>query len=611
MARKSKNEVEENQVNGDVIILVPSEAEESSINQEADNSEKGGENSEELTEANAQTDQENYSDEENSEYETEQEEYVEEDISEKKSNVSKGKKYRIISEIVTTVIVLITTLVLFIISAAFINPNRNDGNHSNALLNLYYIIFILFSIFVIGICVILKLNTYSMINFYNKIIHKDGHYSSLSSSRKNINNICNAYKKSFIVSGDEDYHKTRANSDLYFGVDTWLQDMNFFPLQTFLKIIPGTFIGFGILGTFIGFTSGIEGMNFNTNDMTEIMKSVQLLLGGVSTAFNTSIVGVLASVYLNFVVIHPFLNRINGISKDLCDYLDSKFYVTEVDAMAILDENHNLKPFPVTMNEMMSKLETVASNINHLGNTVGSQVTQSIKNTMDETIEGIIRGEINKLKEEFSTIIETLKECSAYLQAAPQNIKEAAGVMKTTSADVYDSYLNTMNEISDVMNKVNEAMDKLPGNLLAVTGSIDTTSQKIIDNTEAFSQSFDRSTMALAQTSELSARMVQSYEAQVAVIGNSAAQIEKVISESNQVTKTSKELLEGYTTVDEHLAKIFAEVNKNTEKYSSILSDSLIGYFKQFQDATKDISKQFAEATMQLSEEIAKLNSRK
>ena len=529
-----------------------------------------------------------------------------------------------------TIFVFVFTFILWILSVKLIKPNSD----SHSLYKIYFGVYIAFSLFVLLICCFLKIHTISMQKFYRNFLSCNGKYSNLSSKSKRINRICEAYKNSFLVSGDEDYHKTRANSDLYFGSDTWLQDINPLPLQVFLKIIPSTFIGFGILGTFIGFSLGLDEINVVDADMKSITDGVQLLLNGLKNAFNTSIVGVFASVYLNFIVIHPFLNKLGNVSKQLCDYLDCKFYVTEVDAMAILDENHNMKPFPVVMNEVMSKLENVSSNINHLGNTVGSQVTDSIRQTLDDTIEGIIRGEINKLKEELGSIIDTLKDCSSQLQAAPENLKEASGIMRNTSLDLielfkkqseesraalvqtideninskFENYLHTMNEISSVMAKVNEGMEKLPANFLSITDSIDATSQRIVSNSDALSMAFNQSTQTLANTTEITDKIVKAYESQVSVIDNSAAQIEKVINESNQVTRNSKELLDGYSSVDEHLAKIFAEINKSTEKYSSILSENLTSYFQRFHDATKDISKQFADATLQLSEEIEKLN---
>jgi hypothetical protein len=233
-------------------------------------------------------------------------------------------------------------------------------------------------------------------SFSKRITENKGRYSSLNSNNKKVNDVCIAYKKSFLVSDDEDYHKTRANSDLYFGPETWLQDTNPLPLQAFLKIIPGTFIGFGILGTFIGFAGGLSSINIS--DSQSLFDSVQQLLNGLRNAFNTSIVGMLASMFCNFVLIHPLFNKLDSVSKEFCDYLDNLFYVTEVDAMAIVDENNNKIPFPVVLTQILTRLEGVSSNINSMGLTIGDQVTKSVKETLDKTIEKIIKEEIEKLK---------------------------------------------------------------------------------------------------------------------------------------------------------------------------------------------------------------------
>ena len=60
--------------------------------------------------------------------------------------------------------------------------------------------------------------------------------------------------------------------------------------------------------------------------------------------------------------------------------------------------------------------------------------------------------------------------------------------------------------------------------------------------------------------------------------------------------------------MDINIAKIFNQINENTEGYSKIIGDSLEKYLKGFKDATKDISKQFADATLALSEEVRRLN---
>ena len=66
--------------------------------------------------------------------------------------------------------------------------------------------------------------------------------------------------------------------------------------------IPGTLTGLGILGTFIGLITGISTIGFSSVDAA--LESISVLLGGIETAFFTSISGVILSILFNI------LNRI-------------------------------------------------------------------------------------------------------------------------------------------------------------------------------------------------------------------------------------------------------------------------------------------------------------
>ncbi|MGE5580224.1 MAG: hypothetical protein ACM3WU_09300 [Bacillota bacterium] len=59
-------------------------------------------------------------------------------------------------------------------------------------------------------------------------------------------------------------------------------------------LLPGVFTGLGILGTFLGLVWGLGGMS--VADATAIRGSIEILIDGMSTAFNTSILGLVASL---------------------------------------------------------------------------------------------------------------------------------------------------------------------------------------------------------------------------------------------------------------------------------------------------------------------------
>lgn len=490
---------------------------------------------------------------------------------------------------------------LLILALVFIRPNSN----SDLFYWIYIIIFILFSAGVFFCCYLTNKSISDLKDFFVNIQNNKWRYSSLNSENTKINDICDAYKKSFLISGDDDYHKTRANSDLYFGSETWMQDMNYFPVQSFLKIIPGAFIGFGILGTFIGFAGGLS--TINISDSQNLLNGVQNLLDNLKYAFNTSIVGVLASMYLNFFMIHPLFHKLERISKDLCDNLDMHFYVTEVDAMAIIDENNNRKPFPVVLTEILTGLQGVSSNINEMGLAIGNQVTTSVKETLDKTIENIIKAEITKLKEEMNSSIELLRECQTHLQNAPQHLKDAAINIENSSKNAVEIFEKFSNEIIDIKN----AISLMPDDFRNVNTSIRTTIDKLSENQANLSNAISESTYAFDKTTEISKALSASYEEQTSKLNHMVSTFTNLLKEYKEVSKESKELLSGFKGMDKQIAEIFSQINVNTEAYGKIIADSLETYFKDFQNATKDVSKKFADATLALSEEVARLNSSK
>ena len=116
-------------------------------------------------------------------------------------------------------------IILALLAVCFIRPNKN----SDAFYYVYFILFIAFTAGVFFCCCLAEKSVSALHMFFTDMHGNKWRYSSMKSEKKEINDICDAYKKSFLISGDEDYHKTRANSDLYFGSETWLQDMNVLP----------------------------------------------------------------------------------------------------------------------------------------------------------------------------------------------------------------------------------------------------------------------------------------------------------------------------------------------------------------------------------------------
>ena len=571
----------------------------------------------------------------------------------KKTSKEEAKVSKLFDGKISFTIRMILAIVLFIGAAIAIKPTNDDVFYK-----WYFILFIGFSLVVLACCCIAQFDISLLWKFYRNFKTSRGRREDLESKEisknKHVREICKAYSESFLQ--NETYNKTRSNADLYFGGETYFNDMNTLPIQAFLKIIPGTFIGFGILGTFIGFAGGLSSINIS--DSQSLLNGVQNLLDGLKNAFNTSIVGVLASMFLNFVLIHPLFNRLDRCSKILCDYLDTKFFVSEVDAMQVtLTKNNRTQtfPFPQTMGELYTMLEQVASNINQMGATVGDQVTQSVKATLDKTIEKIIKEEIKKLKEEMNSSITLLQECQKHLQNAPAHLKEAAEKMQAAAVnndelfkrqnqdsveayskvvelslanykqkledytksveetfnnlnDKFASYAKTVEETSEEMLNIKNTLALMPEDFSNVDKSIQTTTEKLSANQTTLENALSESTQAFDKTTEISESLTEAYESQSKKIEEMISKFTDVLNEYKETSKESKELLAGFKGMDEQIAQIFEHINENTKAYSDVIGNSLTNYLNSFTEATKDVSAKFADATDALREEVEKLN---
>ena len=70
------------------------------------------------------------------------------------------------------------------------------------------------------------------------------------------------------------------------------------------EITPGILTSLGILGTFLGLVLGLSGLNLNAADTSALLAAMEKLIGGMSTAFLTSIAGVVASIFFNLLNTH-------------------------------------------------------------------------------------------------------------------------------------------------------------------------------------------------------------------------------------------------------------------------------------------------------------------
>jgi len=84
------------------------------------------------------------------------------------------------------------------------------------------------------------------------------------------------------------------------------------------EITPGLLTSLGILGTFMGLVMGLSGLNLNAADTSALLSAMEKLIGGMSTAFLTSIAGVVASLFFNLLNTH-YTNKCQKAIDRFCE----------------------------------------------------------------------------------------------------------------------------------------------------------------------------------------------------------------------------------------------------------------------------------------------------
>ena len=331
--------------------------------------------------------------------------------------------------------------IVFIFREGLLFTNGELNFQENSIYKIMFCIFFAISIIVPIVLLILVANT-------KKNTRKFGNDKEFYGN-SNFAKIWKVYAETFEPLQYANKKISRANADLYFTVESTTNLLGI-PLAEVLKIISGTFIGLGILGTFIGFSNAISA-DFSIQSIKTI-EDLNPIFSGLKTAFSSSIVGVFCSVIYNFFVVHAISQELSDSVKKLSDDIDKEYYKSETEIIVTeLHKNDEKNAnFVNSMNSLTNSLNTASSEFN-----------KTVKNIKDLNSE--LKNSIEKLQNEFKT------EISKFTETISSELK---------------------NNLSDFEKSVNNFSNKISDSTLTITNSVDSVS-KIPEKLELIKESFD------------------------------------------------------------------------------------------------------------------------
>ena len=354
--------------------------------------------------------------------------------------------------------------------------------------------------------------------------------------------------------------------------------------------VPALLVGLGILGTFIGLVWGlIPFSDIDFKETNQIQEAIKKLLSGVSTAFVTSVWGMLTSLLFNGLEKWR-ISRVNRAIASLQRALDRLFTLKIAEEIAyqqqieLEQQTAALKSFStdladrikIAMDNIMSeRLENLHQGLTqlHNQNAQGRQeiiqelhnAPEAFSNAMAEQLAPSLNNlntavkELREQKEESSTdairqlVEEFQKSLSGSATAQMETLAETVSKMS-------EGLITLPDQMTRMIGSVQEQIDQTRG-LLASTSEEQTGQMKnMMDGMlNAFQSAIDTQQSGLSETTNRSIQTLQSTIAELQQSLTSTAS--QTATESEAMTNRMRELLElAANRTDEQLAQRMADI---------------------------------------------------
>ena len=352
------------------------------------------------------------------------------------------------------------------------------------------------------------------------------------------------------------------------------------------EITPGILTSLGILGTFLGLVLGLSGLNLNAADTSALLAAMEKLIGGMSTAFLTSIAGVVASILFNLLNTH-YTNK--------CEKAINRF--CEVFSLYAL-------PKPVSQETAMLTLQQeqtayIRQAVEDVSQKMAVQMEQSIlramlpvQRSMDNFILASTQAQVegvdriaqvfvqrmnNVLAGEFDRLRQVLRETGAEQQKAQQDMRAATEAIAQMTQDVVN-----MHQLSQ---GVLEHFRDYVADMDASRAHVEETNQKTLDLLAAMNKTSGQQAMYLAKLQDYQAALTANQQ-------QYAAWTDKFLASAQEQTRiTAKEmdrvveqLHEGAQALSGSYDTFTRQTQENLAKTTALFDESITTSIRQMNE---------------------------
>lgn len=333
--------------------------------------------------------------------------------------------------------------------------------------------------------------------------------------------------------------------------------------------LAGVFAGIGILGTFVGLFLGLLGIETQTDD--QLLTGVRQLLGGMSMAFVTSIVGI------SFSLVWLLLDRVsyNGLRRQVGQFFDavrSRFPVRSVESVLLESLALGVEQKTILQNLGTDLASAFQEAINEGLTQEISPALDSIAETLDKVSSSVQEQQVEALGD----LVEEFQE--QLLAAAGKQFEEFAGAIKTAT------------EWQERVNRDVGALFERVGTLSQQTARLLENSSHAADlflnSLEALRESHETTATAAADLrtmAERTATISEQLGAQVNVFAEANAEIREAMAQQiDSVGEQVNRLALFWGDLREHLDGLAENLQASLLEFTNVSQEKLGEIFARF-----------------------------
>lgn len=346
-----------------------------------------------------------------------------------------------------------------------------------------------------------------------------------------------------------------------------------------LKALSSALVGLGILGTFVGLAFALIGVDFSFDNQEIAMTTIETLIGGMKSAFWSSVVGMFLSLVYGLLLRRKIYHIELELEK-IIDELDNQYLITELQLLA--DQNEALQQMG-----------------NNIGQNIGQQMVTQLQVSMATIIEGVSKA-----------MEENLLEASRCLQTSAEKIEKTSDHLNIVSNQFRESSLSISQSISRISNTINdisagtELLSQEYQKFIESIGEIGDSALQLnaaIDNTKEAISYFRGTFSNIEKVVEKQKDMQQGY---ISLSEKQAAQINTLSEQQKEIFNSISKLQDSILNLHNSIAAvsdikgdvktIFDTINKGLQEHVNLLHNQTTGiismYTSEFTKAAQSIN---------------------